>query len=80
MLPTYAKGITAKDYVYVFERFFYFLEDQSDREQGIAVFDELEESKSHLLIDQTHRYFSETAVGRLRSRSIVPEPFFVTAT
>ena len=74
--PT-ASGGLRKDYAYVFERFFYFLEDQSAREQGIVVFDELEKSKSHLLIDQTHRYFSETAVGRLRSRTIVPEPFFV---
>ena len=74
--PT-ARGGLRKDYAYVFERFFYFLEDQSAREQGIVVFDELEKSKSHLLIDQTHRYFSETAVGQHRSRSIVPEPFFV---
>ena len=41
------------------------------------VFDELEKSKSHLLIDQMHRYFAETAVGRQRASRIVPEPFFV---
>ena len=29
-----------------FERFFYFLEDNSDDEQGIVVFDELEKSKA----------------------------------
>ena len=74
--PTAGGGLR-KDYAYLFERFFYFLEDQSVPEQGIVVFDELEKSKSHLLIDQTHRYFSETAVGRHRSRSVVPEPFFV---
>ena len=29
-----------KDYAYLFERFFYFLEDNAAREQGIVVFDE----------------------------------------
>jgi hypothetical protein len=66
-----------KDYAYLFERFFYFLEDQRFHEHGIIVFDELEKSKSHLLIEQTHRYFKESAVGRQRSSLIVPEPFFV---
>jgi len=46
-------------------------------EQGIVVFDESEKSKSHILIDQTHRYFRETKVGQQRSRLILPEPFFV---
>ena len=40
-------------------------------------FDELEKSKSHLLIDQMHRYFAQTAVGRHRASRIIPEPFFV---
>lgn len=70
-----------KDYGYLFERFFYFLEDQAQEtgayQQGIIVFDELEKSKSHILIDQTHRYFKETAIGRHRSSLILPEPFFV---
>ena len=43
----------------------------------MVVFDEIEKSKSHLLIDQMHRYFRDTAVGRLRADRIVPEPFFV---
>ena len=30
-----------------------------------------------LLIDQMHRYFEETAVGRHRASRIIPEPFFV---
>ena len=66
-----------KDYGYLFERFFYFLEDLPDQPQGIIVFDELEKSKSHILIEQTHRYFKETAIGRHRASQIVPEPFFV---
>ena len=74
--PTTGRGLR-KDYAYLFERFFYFLEDNAADEQGIVVFDELEKSKSHLLIDQMHRYFEETAVGRHRASRIIPEPFFV---
>lgn len=70
-----------KDYAYLFERFFYFLEEEAENtgapQQGILVFDELEKTKSHLLTDQAHRYFKETATGRLRATLVVPEPFFV---
>lgn len=74
--PTAGGGLR-KDYAYLFERFFYFLEDNTAGEQGVVVFDELEKSKSHLLIDQMHRYFAQTAVGRHRASRIIPEPFFV---
>ena len=74
--PTAGGGLR-KDYAYLFERFFYFLEDAAAGEQGVVVFDELEKSKSHLLIDQMHRYFAQTAVGRHRAGRIIPEPFFV---
>ena len=58
--PTAGRGLR-KDYAYLFARFSYFLEDNAADEQGIVVFDELEKSKSHLLIHQMHRYFEETA-------------------
>lgn len=74
--PT-ASGGLRKDYSYLFERFFYFLEDHTEGEQGIVVFDELDRSRSHLLIDQMRRYFADTMVGRRRSSHIIPEPFFV---
>lgn len=78
--PTTGDGLR-KDYGYLFERFFNFLEDQSSEQgypqQGVLVFDELEKAKSHLLIDQAHRYFKDTATGRHRSSLIIPEPFFV---
>lgn len=41
------------------------------------MFDELEKTKSHLLVEQAHRYFKETATGRHRATLIIPEPFFV---
>lgn len=66
-----------KDYVYLFERMFYYLEDLGRDEQGIIVFDELEKAKARLLIDQVSNYFLKTAKGRERSKRIIPAPFFV---
>ncbi|MBM3485405.1 MAG: DUF3800 domain-containing protein [Alphaproteobacteria bacterium] len=74
--PTASDGLR-KDYAYLFERFFYFLEDQPQAEFGVVVFDELEKSKSHILIEQTQRYFRDSATGRHRASRIIPEPFFV---
>jgi len=74
--PTTLEGFR-KDYAFLFERFFYFLEDRPGTEQGIIVFDELDRSKSHLLISQAHHYFKESAIGRLRASLIIPEPLFV---
>ena len=66
-----------KDYAYLFERFFYYLEDKDQSSSGIIVFDELEKSQSHVLVDQMDNYFKRTAKGRQRASRIVPEPFFV---
>jgi hypothetical protein len=66
-----------KDYAYLFERFFYYLEDFSPDEIGLVVFDELEKAQSRILIRQMERYFLETEKGYQRSARIVPEPFFV---
>jgi hypothetical protein len=75
-IPTDSKMLR-KDYVYLFERFYYFLEDKQDKPRGILVFDELDKSASHLLLDQVDKYFNRTAKGRFRSSLIIPEPFFV---
>ncbi len=81
MVPSDAPASAApglrKDYAYLFERFSYFLEDGGNDEQGIVVFDELERSRSHLLIDQMRWYFVETRKGQRRAAWIIPEPFFV---
>jgi hypothetical protein len=66
-----------KDYSYLFERFFHFLEERPDHHQGLVVFDELDRSQSHILVDQMAHYFQNTATGRLRASRVVPEPFFV---
>ena len=70
-------AILRKDYSFLFERFYYFLEDTDPVAQGAVVFDELEKSRSHLLVGQMDSYFKKTAKGRQRSGRIIPEPFFV---
>ena len=66
-----------KDYAYLFERFFYFLEDREAAPSGVIVFDELDRSQSHILLSQMDRYFKFTARGKQRAGQIIPEPFFV---
>ena len=75
--PRPTDDVLRKDYSYLFERFFYFLDEQQGSHQGLVVFDELERSQSHLLISQMARYFSDFHRGRERSRVVIPEPFFV---
>jgi Protein of unknown function (DUF3800) len=70
-------GFLRKDYSYLFERFFYFLEDRSPAELGFVIFDELERSRCHLLLDQMAKYFQGTTTGKERSNRIIPEPLFV---
>ena len=75
--PRPEPGRLRKDYVYLFERYFYFLEKLRTRERGLIVFDELDKSQSHILLHQMAAYFLGTQTGRYRSSLIVPEPFFV---
>jgi len=70
-------GLLRKDYVYLFERYFYYLETRRPDERGLVVFDELDKAQSHILIQQMAQYFLGTDTGRYRSSRIVPEPFFV---
>ncbi|HEU6446961.1 MAG TPA: DUF3800 domain-containing protein [Verrucomicrobiae bacterium] len=71
------ENLLRKDYSYLFQRFFYYLEDFSQSEMGIIVFDEFEKVKCKILINQLERYFLETEKGYQRSARIIPEPFFV---
>jgi hypothetical protein len=73
-------GRLRKDYVYLFERYFHFLQDLQGvkaNARGLIVFDELEKSQAHILLQQMAAYFLGTANGRFRSSLVVPEPFFV---
>jgi hypothetical protein len=69
--------VLRKDYAYLFERYFYFLEDVGAGALGLVVFDELERVQSHILVEQMNRYFQETWTGRTRASRVIPEPFFV---
>lgn len=77
LAPRPAGLLLRKDYAYLFERFFYFIEEQATHERGLVVFDELERSQAHLLVSQMSAYFRGTQTGRMRSGRVVPEPFFV---
>lgn len=66
-----------RDYSFLFERFYRLLRQQAGTPLGVVVFDELERSQSHLLINQMERYFMDTRKGQSRRSRIIPEPFFV---
>ena len=66
-----------REYVYLFERFYYFLESHEPEQNGTIIFDEVEKSMSHLLINQMDNYFQRTFKGTIRSNLILPEPLFV---
>jgi len=66
-----------KDYAFLFERMYYFLNSLPDQPMGYMVFDEIDRSASHILLEQVASYFIRTQNGRIRSRLIIPEPFFV---
>jgi hypothetical protein len=71
------KDILKRDFVYLFERYFYFLKTLPEHSRGLVVFDELEKSKAQRLIQQMASYFLGTKTGQFRSSKIIPEPFFV---
>lgn len=68
-----------KDYAFLFERFFHFLNSRADspKPMGTVIFDEVEKTQSQILIEQMEKYFLHTSKGKARSRLIVPEPLFV---
>lgn len=68
-----------KDYAFLFERFFHFLNGRPEtpKPMGTVIFDEIEKTQSQILIEQMEKYFLHTAKGKARSRLIVPEPLFV---
>ena len=75
--PAPAPDYLRKDYSYLLERLFYFLEEQGRDQVGLVVFDELERQQSRRLINTMEDYFRETHRGRLRASQVIPQPFFV---
>lgn len=66
-----------KDIVFLLERFFYFLERES--EHGILIMDETEKSQDRRFVSRIEAYFTRTSTGRYRTARIVPAPFFVSS-
>lgn len=66
-----------KDHVFLFERFFYLLEEK--REHGVLVMDEWEKAEDRRFVRRMERYFTRTDNGRYRTTWIVPTPFFVSS-
>lgn len=66
-----------KDAVFLFERFFYFLETK--REHGVLVMDETDKREDRRFVARMEKYFTRTATGRHRTAWIVPTPFFVSS-
>ena len=66
-----------KDHVFLFERFFYLLEEK--QEHGILVMDEVDKTEDRRFVKRMERYFTKTENGRRRTKWIVPTPFFVSS-
>ncbi|HET7234157.1 MAG TPA: DUF3800 domain-containing protein [Longimicrobium sp.] len=66
-----------RDYVYLLERYFYFLEHV--RDSGLLVMDETEKTLDRRFVQQMERYFQHTRIGRFRAERVVPSPFFVSS-
>jgi Protein of unknown function (DUF3800) len=66
-----------KDYSYLFQRIYYFLEQHEPSERGLLVMDEMDRVEAGQLMSQMSAYFQSTAFGRARCRRIVPQPLFV---
>ncbi len=62
---TEAEEYLRKDHVFLFERFFYLLEEK--QEHGILVMDEVEKTEDRRFVRRMERYFTKTDNGRYRT-------------
>lgn len=63
--------------IFLFERYFYFLEEKN--EDGLIVMDESDKQEDRRFVRRMYNYFLKTAIGRYRTSRIVPVPFFVAS-
>lgn len=66
-----------KDHVFLFERFYYFLEQE--RDHGLLVMDESDKTDDRRFVRRIGDYFTKTQIGRQRSYWIIPAPLFVSS-
>ena len=72
-----AEEFLRKDHVFLFERFFYLLEEK--QQHGILVMDEVDKTEDRRFVRRMERYFTKTDNGRYRASWIVPTPVFVSS-
>ncbi len=71
-----------KDFVFLFERIFYFMEAQAPGSMAVCIFDQIDDltgarcTEGQRLNDCIARYFTRTHTGRIRSSRIFPEPLY----
>lgn len=75
--PHKAQEFLRKDQVFLFERYYYHLEKCG--EYGLIVMDETDKAEDRRFVRKLEAYFEKTQSGRLRTRWIVPNPFFVSS-
>jgi hypothetical protein len=66
-----------KDHVFLFERFYYFLE--AEKQNGLIIMDETEKTLDRRFVSRMESYFTKTGTGRNRIKWIVPAPLFVSS-
>ena len=64
-----------KDYVFLQERFYWFLEAQ--QQEGLLIVDQTERTDDLRYIKRLENYYTKTVEGKKRSKWIVPSPIFV---
>lgn len=71
------EGFLKKEYVFLCERFYYFLKSRPGNNQGIIALDESDSHQHRIFVEQINNYFIKTENGRERAAKIIPEPLFV---
>jgi hypothetical protein len=66
-----------KDHVFLFERYFYYLESMD--QHGLVVMDETDREQDRQFLRRMRSYFTKTEPGRYRTSRIVPMPHFVAS-
>lgn len=66
-----------KDHVFLFQRYYDFLE--ANKTHGLIIMDETEKEEDRRFVNRMYRYFERTQTGNLRASRIAPVPFFVSS-
>ena len=74
---TETKNFLRKDHVFLFQRFFYFLEEK--QEHGLIIMDESEKQNDRRFVARVTDYFTKSRPGRDMCKWIVPAPLFVAS-